>query len=155
MLGREEIENLVALHTEAPHLRELQKRLAKEITCMVHSEADYLAAVEASQILFGKATSDALRKLDEKTFLAVFDGVPACDINRAALPQNIVELLAVATPVFPSKGECRKMIQGGGVSLNKEKIAGVDFAVTPDHLINGKYLLVQKGKKNYFIICVK
>ncbi|MDR2449913.1 MAG: tyrosine--tRNA ligase [Prevotellaceae bacterium] len=155
MLGREEVENLIAAHAEAPHLRELQKRLAKEVTCMVHSEADYLAAVEASQILFGHATPDALRKLDEKTFLAVFDGVPACDIDRTALPQNIVELLAVATPVFPSKGECRKMIQGGGVSLNKEKVSGADFAVTPEHLINGKYLLIQKGKKNYFIICVK
>ncbi|MDR3184547.1 MAG: tyrosine--tRNA ligase, partial [Prevotellaceae bacterium] len=155
MLERREIESLVAAHAEAPHLRELQKRLAKEITCMVHSEADYLAAVEASQILFGNATSDVLRKLDEKTFLAVFDGVPTHDIDRTALPQDIVELLAVATPVFPSKGECRKMIQGGGVSLNKEKIAGVDFAVTPEHLVNGKYLLVQKGKKNYFIIRVK
>jgi tyrosyl-tRNA synthetase len=155
MLRREEIETLIAAHAEAPHLRELQKRLAKEVTCMVHSEADYLAAVEASQILFGNATSEALHKLDEKTFLAVFDGVPAYDIGRAALPQNIVELLAVATPVFPSKGECRKMIQGGGVSLNKEKITGVEFTVTPGHLINGKYLLIQKGKKNYFIIRVK
>jgi tyrosyl-tRNA synthetase len=136
-------------------LRELQKRLAKEVTCMVHSEADYLAALDASQILFGNATSEALRKLDEKTFLDVFDGVPTCDIALAALPQNIVELLAVVTSVFPSKGECRKMIQGGGVSLNKEKIAGVEFTVTPEYLINGKYLLIQKGKKNYFIIRVE
>jgi tyrosyl-tRNA synthetase len=122
---------------------------------MVHSEADYLAAVDASQILFGNATAAALRKLDEKTFLDVFAGVPAYDIEPAALPHNIVDLLAVVTSIFPSKGECRKMIQGGGVSLNKEKITGAEFTVTPEQLINGKYLLVQKGKKNYFIIHVK
>jgi tyrosyl-tRNA synthetase len=154
MLRREEIDALIAAQTAAPHLRELQKRLAKEVTCMVHSEADYLAAVDASQILFGNATAAALRKLDEKTFLDVFAGVPAYDIEPAALPHNIVDLLAVATSVFPSKGECRKMIQGGGVSLNKEKITGAEFTVTPEQLINGKYLLVQKGKKNYFIIRV-
>ena len=152
LLDRREIDELVVAHAAAPHLRELQKRLAREITCMVHSETDYQAAVEASQILFGNATSDALQKLDEQTFLEVFDGVPMFDIDRSALPQNIVELLAVAAPVFPSKGECRKMIQGGGVSLNKEKISDASLAVAGDRLINGKYLLVQKGKKNYFII---
>jgi tyrosyl-tRNA synthetase len=155
MLERAEIEALIAAHAEAPHLRELQKRLAKEIICMVHSEADYLAAVEASQILFGNATPDALHKLDEKTFLAVFDGVSTYDMDSVALPQNVVELLAVTTTVFPSKGECRKMIQGGGVSLNKEKITTAEFTVMPEHLINGKYLLIQKGKKNYFIISVR
>jgi tyrosyl-tRNA synthetase len=155
MLGHEEIETLIAAHVAAPHLRELQKRLAKEITCMVHSEADYNAAVEASQILFGNATSDVLRKVDEQTFLAVFEGVPVYDIESGDLPQNIVELLAVKVPVFPSKGECRKMIQGGGVSLNKEKVSDVEFTVTPAQLINEKYLLIQKGKKNYFIIRVK
>ncbi len=155
MLERDEIDTLIAKHAEAPHLRELQKQLAKEVTCMVHSDADYLAAVEASQILFGNATSDALKKLDEKTFLSVFDGVPMFDIAAAGLPRNIIDLLAVDTPVFPSKGECRKMIQGGGVGLNKEKVEDIDLPVTGDRLINGKYLLVQKGKKNYFIIRVK
>ncbi|MDR2358630.1 MAG: tyrosine--tRNA ligase [Prevotellaceae bacterium] len=155
LLSRDEIETLVAAHAAAPHLRELQKRLAQEITCMVHSEAGYRSAVEASQILFGNATSDALQKLGEQTFLEVFDGVPVFDIDRAALPQNIVELLAVTAPVFPSKGECRKMIQGGGVSLNKEKTADINLPVTADRLINGKYLLIQKGKKNYFILRAK
>ncbi|MDR0581484.1 MAG: tyrosine--tRNA ligase [Prevotellaceae bacterium] len=155
LLDRAEIEMLVAAHAAAPHLRELQKRLAREITCMVHSEAGYRAAVEASQILFGNATSDALRKLDEQTFLEIFDGVPVFDIDRAALPQNIVELLAVAAPVFSSKGECRKMIQGGGVSLNKEKTGDVNLSITAGRLINEKYLLIQKGKKNYFILRAK
>ena len=155
LLDRTEIETLVAAHAAAPHLRELQKRLAREITCMVHSEAGYRAAVEASQILFGNATSDALRKLDEQTFLEIFDGVPVFDIDRAALPQNIVELLAVAAPVFSSKGECRKMIQGGGVSLNKEKTGDVNLSITAGRLINEKYLLIQKGKKNYFILRAK
>ncbi len=155
MIGREEIDALIAQHLAAPHLRELQKRLAKEVTCMVHSEEEYNKAIEASQILFGNATSDMLRRLDEQTFLAVFDGVPMFDIAASALPQNVVELLAVTTQVFPSKGECRKMIQGGGVSVNKDKVADPDFSVTAAMLINNKYLLVQKGKKNYFIIRVK
>ncbi len=155
MLERTEIETLIAQHAEAPHQRELQKRLAREITCMVHSEEEYNKAVEASQILFGNATSEALRKLDEQTFLAVFEGVPMFDIAGSDLPQNVVELLAVQTQVFPSKGECRKMIQGGGVSINKDKVADAEFTVTADMLINNKYLLVQKGKKNYFIIRIK
>jgi len=155
MMPREEIDVLVAKHLEAPHQRELQKRLAKEVTSMVHSEEEHNKAVEASQILFGNATSDNLRQLDEQTFLAVFDGVPMFDIAASALPQNVVDLLAVTTQVFPSKGECRKMVQGGGVSVNKDKAPDPDFTVTADMLINGKYLLVQKGKKNYFIIRVK
>jgi tyrosyl-tRNA synthetase len=155
LLGRDAIESLVAAHNAAPHARQLQKRLAKEVTCMVHSEADYAAAEEASQILFGNATSDTLRRIEEQTFLSVFEGVPVFDVAAADLPQNVVELLAVKTPVFPSKGECRKMIQGGGVSLNKEKIADAELPVTDENLINGKYLLVQKGKKNYFIIRVQ
>ncbi|MDR0295936.1 MAG: tyrosine--tRNA ligase, partial [Prevotellaceae bacterium] len=101
------------------------------------------------------ATSDSLRKLDEQTFLAVFDGVPMFDVAVADLQQNVIELLAVATQVFPSKGECRKMLQGGGVSLNKEKIADINLQVSTNFLINEKYLLVQKGKKNYYIIRVK
>jgi len=121
----------------------------------VHSEADYHAAAEAAQILFGNAPAAALQRLDEPTFLAVFDGVPVFDIAPGNLPQAIIELLAVTTPIFPSKGECRKMIQGGGVSINKEKIADADCLLSADRLINGKYLLVQKGKKNYYIIRVK
>ena len=155
MLERSEIDALIAQHAAVPHLRELQKRLAKEVTCMVHSIEEYDKAVEASEILFGNATSDSLRKLDEATFLAVFDGVPMFDIDVAMLPQNVVELLAVATQVFPSKGECRKMIQGGGLSLNKEKIIDANLQIDESFLINEKYLLVQKGKKNYYIIRVK
>ncbi|MDR1680191.1 MAG: tyrosine--tRNA ligase [Prevotellaceae bacterium] len=155
MLGRDEIDALMAAHADAPHARELQKRLAKEITCFVHSEADYHAALEASQILFGNATSETLRKTDEQTFLAVFDGVPVFDIEADAMPVGIVELLAAKTAVFPSKGECRKMIQGGGLSLNKEKILDSNLAVDAGRLINNRYLLVQKGKKQYFIIRVK
>ncbi|MDR3235940.1 MAG: tyrosine--tRNA ligase [Prevotellaceae bacterium] len=155
MLEYEEIERLIAAHDEAPHQRSLQKRLAEEVTCMVHSEADYEAAVSASQVLFGNATSDTLKAIDEPTFLAVFDGVPVFDVSHSDLPQHVVELLSVTTAVFPSKGECRKMIQGGGVSLNKEKINNVELQVSVENLINGKYLLVQKGKKNYFIIRVK
>jgi tyrosyl-tRNA synthetase len=155
LLEHDEIEQLLATHAAAPHLRELQKCLAKEVTCMVHSEADYLAAVEASQILFGNATSDTLKKLDEQTFLAVFEGVPTFTLEKEDLPQPVIDLLSVKTQVFPSKGECRKMIQGGGVSLNKEKINNVEMTLTADQLINGKYMLVQKGKKNYFIIQIK
>ncbi len=155
VLEREEIETLSAKHKAEPHLRALQKRLAEEVTVMVHGRKEYEAAVEASQILFGNATSDALKKLDEKMFLAVFDGVPMFDIAATDLPQNILELLAVKTHIFPSKGECRKMIQGGGVSMNKEKIDDADMIVANELLINGKYLLIQKGKKNYFIIQVK
>ncbi|MCL2097928.1 MAG: tyrosine--tRNA ligase [Bacteroidales bacterium] len=155
MLERTEVEALIAKHAEAPHLRELQKRLAKEVTCMVHSVKEYDKAVEASEILFGNAAPDSLRNLDERTFLAVFEGVPIFDIEAAILPQNVVELLGATTQVFPSKGECRKMIQGGGVSLNKEKITDANLQIDCSFLINEKYLLVQKGKKNYYIISVK
>ncbi len=155
ILDKDEIEELITRHKAEPHLRLLQKRLAEEVTVMVHGRNEYEAAVEASQILFGNATSEALKKLDEQTFLAVFDGVPMFDMEATDFPQNVMELLAVKTQVFPSKGECRKMIQGGGVGLNKEKIGDVEMNVTTEHLINGKYLLVQKGKKNYFIIRVK
>jgi tyrosyl-tRNA synthetase len=153
-ITKEEYEQLVAEHREAPHLRILQKRLAKDVTTMVHSEEDYNAAVEASQILFGNATADALAKLDEDTFLSVFEGVPQFEIEKSILDAgaNVVELLATTTSVFPSKGEARKMIQGGGVSINKNKVDAVDATIGSDLLLNGKFLLVQKGKKNYFII---
>ncbi|MBQ4083176.1 MAG: tyrosine--tRNA ligase, partial [Bacteroidaceae bacterium] len=153
-IGREEIEALIAEHTEAPHLRILQKRLAKEVTIMVHSEADYEAAVEASGILFGNNTHDALVKLDEDTLLAVFEGVPQFKVSRAKIEAGIkaVDLFAEESAVFPSKGEMRKMAQGGGVSLNKEKLAAFDQEITTKDLLNDKYLLVQRGKKNYFLL---
>lgn len=152
MLGKEEIEAAIAAHLEAPHQRSLQKLLAKEITVMVHGEQEYDKAVNATAILFGNATSEALASLDERTFLQVFDGVESFIIDRSLLPMGIIDLLSVQTKVFPSKGECRKMIQGGGVSINKAKVEGIEATVSEDMLMNGKYLLAQKGKKNYYII---
>lgn len=156
-LPKEEIEALVIEQAEAPHLRPMQKRLAKEITIMVHSEEDYNAAVEASNILFGNSTSDALKRLDEETFLQVFDGVPQFEIDRAELAAGIkaVDLLGEKCPVFPSKGEMRKTAQGGGVSINKEKLTAFDQVIDDSFLLNEKYVLVQKGKKNYFLLLAK
>ena len=156
-LTREEIEALIAEHDQAPHLRVLQKRLAKEVTCMVHSEADYNAAVEASNILFGNATADALRSLDEETFLQVFDGVERYEIPMEELKAGIgpLDLLAEKTNIFPSKGEARKMIQANGFSLNKEKLTDPATPLTDAALLNGKYLLFQKGKKNYYLVVAK
>ena len=157
MLDKETIDSLIAAHREAPHLRELQKRLAKEITCMIHSEEEYDKAVEASGILFGNATADALRKIDEQTFLQVFEGVPQFEVPAAALAEGIgfINLCTEQAAIFPSKGEARKLIQGGGVSLNKEKVTSTDAVVTSGNLLSGKYLLIQKGKQNYFLITVK
>lgn len=153
-LSREEVEALIAEHAQAPHLRVLQKRLAKEITCMVHSEEDYNAAVEAAGILFGNATADALRNLDEETLLSVFEGVPTFDVSLEALREGVkaVDLLTLSAPVFPSKGEMRKMIQAGGFSINKEKFVDVEGVLTESALLNGRYILAQKGKKNYYLI---
>lgn len=156
MLDRETIEGLVAAHREAPHLRGLQKALAREVTCMVHGEEEYRRAVEASEILFGGATAEALRGIDEQTFLQVFEGVSRFEISRPLI-EGGVGFLALCTEhaaVFPSKGEARKLIQGGGVSLNKRKIAAVDCMVGSADLLSGRYLLVQKGKKNYYLIVV-
>jgi tyrosyl-tRNA synthetase len=119
---------------------------------MVHGEEEYNKAVEASGILFGNSTSQALKNLDEQTFLSVFDGVPQFDLPAEKLGSNILDLLAVETTVFPSKGECRKMIQANGLSINKEKFTDANAALAAEHLVNGKYILVQKGKKNYFIL---
>lgn len=154
LLNQEEIASMVKEQKEAPHLRPLQKRLAKEITCMVHSEEEYEMAVEASQILFGKATTESLAKLDKETFLSVFEGVPTFEIKRTKLEAGvpIIELLAAETTVFPSKGEVRRTIKGNGLSLNKAKVGDQEYSVTTDDLINEVYILVQKGKKNYFII---
>ena len=156
-LEREEIEALIAEHDAAPHLRLLQKRLAKEVTIMVHSEADYNAAVEASNILFGNATADALRKLDEETFLQVFDGVERYDIPMDELKAGIppLDLLAEKTNIFPSKGEARKMIQANGFSINKEKLNDPQTPLTDAALLTGKYLLFQKGKKAYYLVIAR
>ncbi|MBP9508039.1 MAG: tyrosine--tRNA ligase [Bacteroides sp.] len=156
-LSKEVIDGLVAEHQQAPHLRVLQKRLAKEVTIMVHSEEDYNAAVEASSILFGNATSDALRKLDEETLLAVFEGVPQFDVSRDTLLAGVkaVDLFVDHAPAFASKGEMRKLVQSGGVSLNKEKLTDFDQLITVEQLLGGKYLLLQKGKKNYYLILAK
>ncbi len=142
---------------KAPHLRVLQKRLAKEVTIMVHSEEDYNAAVDASNILFGNATSEALKKLDEDTLLAVFEGVPQFEVSRDALTAGVkaVDLFVDNAAVFASKGEMRKLVQGGGISLNKEKLVAFDQVVTTADLLDDKYLLVQRGKKNYYLIIAK
>lgn len=156
-LEKEVIDSLIAEHTEAPHLRVLQKRLAKEVTVMVHSEEDYNAAVDASNILFGNATSDALKKLDEDTLLAVFEGVPQYEVSKDALSEGVkaVDLFTEHAAIFASKGEMRKLVQGGGVSLNKEKLAAFDEVINAESLLDNKYLLVQKGKKNYYLIIAK
>jgi tyrosyl-tRNA synthetase len=156
LLPPAEIEELIKKHDEAPHLRILQKALAKEVTTLVHNEEEYKTADDASQILFGAGTAETLSKLDEATFLSVFEGVPMFDINASALESgiNIIELTSLQTTIFPSKGEARRTLEGGGVSINKTKVQGVDFVVTTNHLINNRYILVQKGKKSYFIIRV-
>ena len=156
-ISKEEIEALSAEHDEAPHLRVLQKRLAKAVTVMVHSEADYEAAVEASNILFGNSTSEQLHKLDEDTLLAVFEGVPQFEISRNTVLAGIpaVELTTEVAAIFPSKGEMRKLTQGGGVSINKEKLAAPDTKIDATYLLNNKYIIVQRGKKNYYLLIAK
>ena len=156
-LSKEEIDALIVEHEAAPHLRILQKRLAKEVTIMVHSEEDYNAAVDASNILFGNATSDALKKLDEDTLLAVFEGVPQFEVSKDAVAAGVkaVDLFTENAAIFASKGEMRKLVQGGGVSLNKEKLEAFDQVITSADLLDEKYLLVQRGKKNYYLIIAK
>lgn len=156
-LDQEEINALIAEQEAAPHLRPLQKRLAKEVTVMVHSEADYEAAVEASNILFGNATHEALLKLDEDTLLAVFEGVPHFEVSREELAAGIkaADLCTEKAAIFASKGEMRKLVQSGGVSLNKEKLAAADAVIDSSALLDGKYLLVQRGKKNYYLLIAK
>jgi tyrosyl-tRNA synthetase len=137
-----------------PHERLLQKRLAEEVTVMVHSREELESAVEASQILFGKGTTESLKKMNESTFLSVFEGVPAFDVKREILTDGITftSLCTEQSQVFLSKGELKRMVQGGGVSLNKVKVENPDLSITLDLLLNKKYLLIQKGKKNYFLI---
>ena len=155
LLDRQTIETLIAEHDEAPHLRILQKRLAEELTTAIHSKEELEKAQAASNILFGNATSEALRSLDETTLLQVFEGVPQFTITRDDLTKPFIDIVAEVCKVFPSKGECRKMVQGGGVQLNKEKVMDAMREVTEQDLIAGKYLLVQRGKKNYFLITVE
>ena len=154
-LEKEVIDALVEEHKADPGRRVLQRRLAEEVTVMVHSREALDAAIEASSLLFGKSTKEGLEKLDEQTFLDVFDGVPQFEIGKDQLGQPAIELFTTVAPVFPSKGEMRKMVQGGGVSLNKEKLTDQNRPVTADDLIDGKYLLAQKGKKNYYLLVVK
>lgn len=155
-LDQETIGNLVEGHQQDPGRRLLQKRLAEEVTVMVHSKEDLNMAVEASNILFGKATKDSLVRLDEATLLDVFDGVPHYTMDSDKLGMPAVDVFCQeGMDIFPSKSEMRKLVKGGGVSLNKEKMVAFDQSVTTEDLIDGKYLLVQRGKKNYYLITVK
>lgn len=154
-LDQAAISALVEEQNAAPHLRPLQKALAREVTVMVHSEEDYRAAVEASGILFGSGTVETLKALDEETFLSVFEGVPSFEFEKRQLPVKLADLLVDQTHIFPSRGELRKMIQGGGLMINKEKVTEMEQQLQADSLLNDQYLLVQKGKKNYFVVkCV-
>ena len=157
-LDRATIEDLIAQHRQDPGMRLLQKRLAEEVTVMVHSREDYEAAVEASSILFGKSTKESLAKLDEQTLLDVFAGVPQFTFDRGLLEGEgvkAVDLTAEHTQCFASKGEMRKLTQGGGVSINKDKLSAFDRAISTDDLLDNKYLLVQQGKKKYFLLIAK
>ena len=154
MLDRQTIEDAIAAHRECPERRELQKLLAKEVTVMVHGEAGLDSALKASAMLLGKATTEDLKALDEKTFLAVFDGVPTFSLDRSKLPLGILDALAVETGIFPSKGEARKMIQQNGFSLNKAKMNDINKSLGEEDIIDGKYILAQKGKKDYYIIVI-
>jgi tyrosyl-tRNA synthetase len=157
MFSKDEIEAIEAEHAAAPHTRALQKALAKDITIRVHSENDYQKAVEASEILFGKATADALKFLDEQTLLDVFDGVPQSTIAKSEIEAgiNVVDLLVDKCAIFPSRGQARELITGGGVSINKDKVANTEVTISGDHLIGNKYLVAQRGKKNYHLIIVQ
>ncbi|MDN4164068.1 tyrosine--tRNA ligase [Cytophagales bacterium LB-30] len=154
--SREEIEALIAEHAQAPHLRQLQKALAEEITTRVHSKEELNKALQASEILFGNGTEEMLRTMDEATLLSVFEGVPQFEISKESLEEgaDMLEILAVHTQVFPSKGEARKMLQANGVSVNKTKI-GLEKKLSISDLLNERFILIQKGKKNYYLLQVK
>jgi tyrosyl-tRNA synthetase len=155
LLSETEIKEIEKEHDDAPHLRLLQKKLAKDLTCRVHSEAEYDAAVAASEILFGKGTAESLAALPEKTFLSVFEGVPQVEIDKNNIKDgvNIVDFLTDITQIFPSKGEARRTLKENGISLNKEKITDA-FTVNLSSVLNEKYILVQRGKKSYYIVRV-
>jgi tyrosyl-tRNA synthetase len=155
MLPKDEISHLIKDHNELPHLRILQKKLAEEVTTMVHSKEDYNMAVEASDILFGNATEETLGRIPEKMFLSVFEGVPQFSIDKDRSNIELMALLTEDTKVFQSKGEFRRLVQGGGLSINKKKVTNPDLVLDADFYIKGKYLLVQKGKRNYFLVSIK
>ncbi len=154
VLDKVKIEEIIAEHKKAPHLRYLQKELAKEITIMVHSEKDYNTALEVSGLLFGKGSDESLKKLSEKDFLSVFDGVPVFSLKlnelKAGIP--VIDLITEKASIFSSKGEARRMITGNGVSINKNKIVDPNYLISEEHLIKDKFVLVQKGKKNYSLL---
>jgi tyrosyl-tRNA synthetase len=154
LLGRDEIDSLIGEHNKAPHERILQKRLAEEMTVMVHSLEDYDSAVEASQILFGKGTTESLKRMNENTFLSVFEGVPVFDIRNEIIHAgvNVTDICTDHSQVFASKGELRRLVQGGGLSINKVRIDNPEMIIGAELLLNNKYLLVQKGKKNYYLL---
>ena len=154
MLPKEEIEQLTAQHSEAPHLRVLQNKLAEELTILVHGKAELDKAIQASKILFGNSTSDDLKKLDEQTFLEVFDGVPQKEVSKQEIiGADIVSLLSEKTGFLSSKGEAKRELTGNSISVNKTKV-NESFVTSEENLINGKFLLLQKGKKNYFVVKV-
>ncbi|MEG2758685.1 MAG: tyrosine--tRNA ligase, partial [Rikenellaceae bacterium] len=141
----------------APHLRALQRRLAKEITCMIHSQAEYDKAVEASNILFGKASLEALRSLDEETLLQIFEGVPQFHVSKSDLENgdvSFIDMFAEKSNIFPSKGELKRLIKGGGIAMNTQKVEDGDKKLTTEDLIASKYIIVQKGKKNYNLVII-
>jgi tyrosyl-tRNA synthetase len=156
VLNQEDIDAIIGEHKRAPHERFLQRRLAEEVTIMVHSRSEYDGAVEASQILFGKGTTESLKKMSENTFLSVFEGVPVFDVKMDIILNgvSIADLCAEHSKVFVSKGELRRLVQGGGLSINKVKIEDAEMVVGRESLLNDKYLLIQKGKKNYYLIRV-
>lgn len=157
MLSQPEIEELISKQSVEPHARHLQKKLAEEVTCMVHSREDYQMALDASEILFGKGTTDSLKKLSDNDFETIFDGVPVFEINSQTIEAgiNVVDLLTASTQVFASKGEMRRLLEQGGLSINKEKINSTEYLINTNHLINHKYILVQKGKKSYSLVKIK
>jgi tyrosyl-tRNA synthetase len=156
ILDKKTIEEIISQHQLNPHERYLQKRLAEEVTVTVHSKEEYEAAVDASQILFGKGTTESLRNMTENTFLSVFEGVPVFEVKKEIIQNGVTisDLCAVHTMIFSSKGELRRLVRGGGLSLNKSKVDNAEQTVSSDLLLNNKYLLVQKGKKNYSLIRV-
>ncbi|KKL27599.1 hypothetical protein LCGC14_2383530, partial [marine sediment metagenome] len=154
-LNKNEIDNITRDHVKAPHERMLQKTLAREVTTLVHSKEDYEAAVEASQILFGKSTKESLQTIREDMFLSVFEGVPQFSIGKDKKNSSVMDLLSVHTAIFSSKGELKRMVQGGGLMINKQKVEDTETQIDQNDFINGKYLLVQKGKKNYYLITLQ
>ncbi len=155
LLSQQEIIDLFNEQKEFPHLRALQKKLAEEVTIMVHGREEYEAAVDASEILFGKSTTESLKKIREDTFLSVFEGVPTFEAPGPDIEESLQDFLVDTTGVFSSKGELRRLVKGGGLSLNKEKVSDENMLITREQFLNDKYILVQKGKKNYFLVIAK